>query len=314
MISVIIPLYNKEKDIRATIRSVLEQSFRNFELIVVNDGSTDGSADIVREEMLDHSNILLIDQPNQGVSAARNRGIREAKGDYVALIDGDDIWEKDCLRELVQMTVDFPDAAMCGVNYAYIMGGGNYTTCQQGLPEGFRDYVKNYFASSHNDLFCSSSVIVHRGKAISVGLFDEHIKIAEDLDLWYRIIYNYPVAFYNKALSYYNLNAFNRVEENRDAHFEITQRMDYYIEKFVPCFSENKNFARFIGMRVAFNLLRGGYYFGNKHDRTCSDQIVKFLPYRDMPYKYRLIFKTPRSVGWLVYKLTLLKKRLFSKK
>ena len=313
MISIVIPLYNKEKDIRTTIRSVMEQSYNDFELIVVNDGSTDCGADIVREEMLIYQNIRLINQPNKGVSAARNKGIQEAKGDYVALIDGDDNWDKDCLKELVQLTVDFPDAALCGVNYAYIIKG-DYKACQQGMPKNFRDYVKDYFATSHNDLFCSSSIILHREKAISVGLFDERIKIAEDLDLWYRIIFRFPVAFYNKVFAYYNKDASNRVEENLNAHFEITQRIDYYIDKYIPYFVENRAFARYLGMRFASNILKYGYYFGNKHERECTDYIVRYLPYDVMPPKYKYIFKTSRPVGWCVYKLSLLKKRLFRSK
>ena len=91
--SVIIPLYNKVADILATVQSVLEQSFSDFELIVVNDGSTDGSEQVIKELIEDHSNVRLVNQENQGVSAARNRGILEASGEYVALIDGDDIWD-----------------------------------------------------------------------------------------------------------------------------------------------------------------------------------------------------------------------------
>ncbi len=310
MISVVIPLYNKEKNIRTTLQSVLEQSYRDFELVVVNDGSTDGGVDIVQEEMVKCHNIRLINQKNKGVSAARNRGICEAKGDYVALIDGDDIWYKDCLKELVRMTQDFPDAAMCGVNFI-CKDNGKDILIDQGLPEGFRGYVKDYFSTSHNDLFCSSSVILKREKIIKLGLFDERIKIAEDLDLWYRIILNYPVAFYNKIYSCYNKDGSNRAEKIMNFHHEITHRIDYYIDKFESFFSENEAFARYISMRIASNILRLGYYFGDRHDRECTNHIVRYMPYHAMPLKYRFIFKTPRCIGWCVYQLSLIKKRIF---
>lgn len=310
MISVVIPLYNKAADIEATLRSILCQSYQDFEVVVVNDGSTDGSAEIVRALMVENARIRLFDQANQGVSAARNKGISEASGDYVALIDGDDIWDKDCLRELNNLTHDFPEAAMCGVNYGYLTKG-NVEECHQGMPEGFRDYVTDYFSSSHGDLFCSSSVIIKREIAISAGLFDERIRYSEDMDFWYRIILNHKVAFYNRVLAYYKEDASNRAEIDPDAHFEITQRLDYYIDKYVPYYAEHPDFARFIGMRVAYNILHGGYYFGTRYDRECTNHIVKFLSYQDIPAKYRYIFKTPRPVGWCVYQLSLLKKRIF---
>lgn len=309
MISVVIPLYNKEKNIESTLDSLLKQSYSDFEVVVVDDGSTDRSVDVVRSFMATHRQIRLISQPNSGVSATRNRGIKEAQGDYVALIDGDDIWDKDCLFELVRLTIDFPDAAMCGVNYADIIEG-NIVPYNQGVTAGFRGYVNDYFGTTHGDLFCASSVILQRDAAIAAGLFDERIRYAEDLDFWYRLILSHPVVFYNKVFAYYNKDADNRAEKDINAHFEITQRWEYYIEKFVPYYKENGFFARFLGTRVAANLLYGNYYFGNSHDRECTNRIVKNLSYPNMPFKYRLIFQPPRCIGWLVYQMSLLKKKL----
>ena len=111
MISIVIPLYNKEKSIATTLESVLAQSYTNYEVIVVDDGSTDNSANVVRE--LVNDKIRLISKPNGGVCSARNRGIQEAKSQYVAFLDADDLWEKDYLEEQVKMIADFPVAMMC---------------------------------------------------------------------------------------------------------------------------------------------------------------------------------------------------------
>src|SRR5690554_5521626 len=97
MFSVVIPLYNKELSISNTIQSVLDQTFQNFEIVIVNDGSTDNSVKEV--EKFDDKRIRLIHQENQGVSAARNRGIKEARYEWIAFLDGDDLWEKEHLEE-----------------------------------------------------------------------------------------------------------------------------------------------------------------------------------------------------------------------
>ena len=238
-------------------------------------------------------------------------GINAANAEYVALLDGDDLWDKNCLMELVQLTKDFPDAGMCGVNYADILEG-KILPYNQGLQEGYRDYVDNYFGTSHGDLFCASSVILKKNVAISVGLFDERIAYAEDLEFWYRIILNSKVVFYNKVFAYYNKDAENRAEQNFHAHFDIKRRMEYYIDKYVPYFAEHPAFARFISLRAAWLILQGGYYFGNKYDREATDNIVKHLAYEHMPPKYRLIFCTPRCIGRIVYEFTKIARKIKS--
>ena len=95
MISVVIPLYNKEKSIASTLRTVLNQTFSDYEIVIVNDGSTDGSVEEI--EKVQDDRIRLVHQPNAGVSAARNRGIEEAKGELNAFLDADDEWKPDYL-------------------------------------------------------------------------------------------------------------------------------------------------------------------------------------------------------------------------
>lgn len=301
MVSIVIPLYNKEQSISKTIESVLQQTYTDFELIVVDNGSTDGSVNEVSK--IQDKRIRLLYQPIRGVSAARNMGINAAKAEYVALLDGDDLWDENCLMVLVQLAKDFPDAGMCGVNYADIVDG-RVLPYNQRLQVGYRDYVDNYFGTSHGDLFCASSVILKKNVAISVGLFDERIAYAEDLEFWYRIILNSKVAFYNKVYAYYNKDAENRAEENINAHFDIKKRMDYYIEKFVPYFSTNEAFSKFINVRIAWNILKGDYYFGDRYDREATDKIVAQMSYNDMPKKYKWIFTTPRCIGKVVYELS----------
>lgn len=308
-VSVVIPLYNKGNDITQTIQSVLEQTITDFELIVVDDGSTDDSYN--RVIAIEDDRIRLLHKENGGVSSARNYGIRAARSQYIAFLDGDDFWEKTYLQEQLKLIADFPDAGMWGTNYAFVKNG-KCCPCVQGLGNGFRGYVENYFGTPHNDLFWSSSVVIKKTVFDVAGTFDERISSSEDLDEWYRIILKFPVVFYDKVLAYYNQDAENRCAYDTAVRFPLHKDIKFYIDKYSEVCRENKQFSRYINNYVASRLLLNGYYFGTKTERSEADIVVKKLCYQDIHPKYRLIFKTPRLVGWLIYKLVCLKKKIVS--
>lgn len=306
MISVVIPLYNKEKAIVQTIASVFNQTYSDFELIVVDDGSKDNSLQVAQS--VDDHRLRVIHKENGGVSSARNRGIKEAKGDYIALLDGDDLWKPTFLEEQVKLIHDFPMAVMWGVNMAFIRNGKCWKW-EQGMGDGFRGYVENYFGTSHNDLFCSSSVVIRKDVFEKVGYFDERISSSEDLDMWYRIILKYPVVFYDKVLVYYNQDAENRVAYDTDVRFPLTKDIKYYFDKFNDEFDHDQVFSRYMNSYVAASLLTEGYYFGTEQECKDSDVVVNKLRYQDIHPKYKWIYKSPRWFGWLVYKVVCLKKK-----
>lgn len=307
-ISIIIPLYNKRNAIAQTIQSVLEQTILNFELIVVDDGSTDDSYSVVSQ--VNDPRIHLLHKENGGVSSARNIGIKTATYPFVALLDGDDYWAPTFLEEQLALIKDYPEAGMWGVNYAFVKGD-KCEPCNQGIGDGFRGYVEGYFASSaHNDLFCSSSIVIRKDVFEKVGFFDERISSSEDLDMWYRIILHYPVVYYDKVLAYYNQNAENRVAYDTDVRFSLTKDIKYYIDKFESDFNRDRSFSHFLNSHVAADLLLDGYYFGTSQERKDADHVVRLLHYSDIHPKYRWIFKTPRWFGWIVYRIVLLKKAI----
>lgn len=315
MISIVIPLYNKAQSITRTLDSVISQTFTDYEVVVVNDGSTDGSGEVVEQYAANHpqTRFRLIHKENGGVSSARNVGIRAACSEYIALLDGDDYWDKFFLEEQLKLIDDFPKASMWGVNYAFVKGE-NCTPCHQGLDDGFRGYVDNYFGTSHNDLFCSSSVVVRKSAFENIGYYDERISSSEDIDVWYRIILKYPVVYYDKVLAYYNQNAENRVAYDTKVRFPLHKDMKCYIDKYSDDFTENPLFARYLCNGFAASLLKDGYYFGTKSERRESDHVVKHFRYSLIHPKYRFIFQTPRWFGWIVYKIVCLKKCLSKKK
>ena len=122
LISVVIPLFNKADAILSAVQSVQSQTWTDCELIVVDDGSTDGGAHLVAA--LSDSRISLVSQANAGVSVARNTGLLRARGDWVALLDADDYWREDHLARLAELALRYPDAAMLGSSYGFVAEAG----------------------------------------------------------------------------------------------------------------------------------------------------------------------------------------------
>ena len=305
-ISVVIPLYNKQSAITATLQSVLAQTYQNFEIVVVDDGSTDDSANVA-EAMLRECTVYgveckgkVIRKANGGVCSARNRGIQEAKYNYIALLDGDDLWDEHYLEEQVKLIQDFPEAKMWGVNFAEISNGKLIRKLPTGLPDDYRGYVENYFQipGRMSDLYCSSSVVINKEVFDQVGYFDERIKYAEDNDMWFRVIARFPVAFYDKYLAYYIFDA-----ENRALNKPIALKcfLPYYIDKYRD-FKDNQVFYIWIN-RWAANHIRKYYFEESVEQRIDAKIAAKKLDYSVIPTKYRFFYGMPYPIASVLNKL-----------
>ena len=206
MITVIIPLYNKEASIATALRGVLAQTYQDFEVVVVDDGSTDGGAAVV--ETFTDPRIRLIRQANAGVSAARNRGIAEAKGEHVAFLDADDEWMPQFLEEIAALIAEYPECKARATNYIFNSNGVKSPTILRKMPfaEG-RGVMTNYFevASCSHPPVCSICVCIDRDLLEEIGGFPLGIKSGEDLLTWARIAVRTQWAFSLKALAQYNL-------------------------------------------------------------------------------------------------------------
>lgn len=206
MISVIIPLYNKADSIAKALDSVLAQTYQDFEIVVVDDGSTDGGVAVV--ETFNDQRIRLIRQQNAGVSAARNRGIAEAKGEYVAFLDADDEWMPEFLEEIVTLQHEFPECKAQATNYIFNSRGVKSQTILRKIPfKSERGFLTNYFevASCSHPPVCSICVCIERKLLQEIGGFPIGIKSGEDLLTWARIAVHTHWAYSRKALSQYNL-------------------------------------------------------------------------------------------------------------
>jgi glycosyltransferase involved in cell wall biosynthesis len=209
---VVIPLYNKVRHVQRALDSVVAQTFGGFEVIVVNDGSTDGSDKVV--ERYADSRIRLFHQENAGVSAARNRGIAEAKGELVAFLDADDEWLPGFLSTVLRLYERFPG---CG---AYAMGrrivemdGYSWSFSYVTIPAPpWEGIIPNYFRTVvlDPDPFNTSQTVVPRHVFDRVGLFPVGVSRGEDTDMWCRIALRFPIALSTQIGGVYHRDAENR--------------------------------------------------------------------------------------------------------
>lgn len=206
--SVIIPLYNKAPYIRKALESVFAQTYTDYELIIVDDGSTDGSAEIAEaflqapaSRLIASSPNRLIRQANSGVSAARNAGVAQAHAEYIAFLDADDWWEPTYLERMAQLITDYPDAGLYACNYYYHKDGVNIIKVD--IPTGYFNYPKEYFKNFAMPVWTGATMIP-RKVYNEMGGFPVGIKLGEDFLLWSKIALRYPVAFLNEPLAYYN--------------------------------------------------------------------------------------------------------------
>lgn len=202
--SVVIPVYNKASTIARTLRSVFAQTYRNYEVVIVDDGSTDESLKILNSIVQGNDNIKAVSQVNAGVSAARNRGIHEARGEWVAFLDADDIWLPGILREFCSLIKDFPSAEMVGVNY--YRQKGCWLSTRTYKPQHFQ---LNFFASffPRNILFNTSCHAVRKRLLIQKGGFNEQLSFFEDAELLFRLAMECSVAYSTIPLSIYTDDA-----------------------------------------------------------------------------------------------------------
>lgn len=201
--SVVIPLYNKEHYIEATIRSVLNQTCKDYEVLVVDDGSSDNSLELARK--YESEQVRVIAQENQGVSVARNTGILNAKGKFIAFLDADDQWRPEYLATIQSLTDKYPESAVFVTAYAVDMGNGkvNYSTRLKPrtgcLPSYWLTLARGY------DFVWTSATVMRRQTLIDAGLFKPGEKIGQDLDMWARVARINPrVAYSSRVCVNYN--------------------------------------------------------------------------------------------------------------
>lgn len=210
-VSVVIPLYNKLHYVARAVQSVLAQTFDDFEVLVIDDGSTDGGGDAVRN--FTDRRLSLLRQENKGVSSARNRGIDMARGELVAFLDADDEWKKGFLETVTALRVRFPEAGMYACAYECRRNNRVRLSTVEGVPPPpWEGVMPSYFRSAAlgDPPVTASSVAIPRKVLREAGIFREGRRMGEDLDLWGRIALHRPVVFSWQVGAIYHQDTRNR--------------------------------------------------------------------------------------------------------
>lgn len=199
--SVVVPLYNKEDFIERTVASVFAQNYPHFELIIVDDGSTDRSLE--RLEGMTDPRLRIVSQPNAGEGAARNTGMRESAHAWVALLDADDYWFSDHLAELAGAVTEFPAAGLIATSY---LEGADPAAAQPAQTQAVRRTIE-YFAAAanHVGIVWSSAVALRKAVVTQVGKFSS-ARTGEDLEFWARMALAAPVVKSSRVTAYYYRN------------------------------------------------------------------------------------------------------------
>lgn len=215
LISVVIPLYNKKPHVSRAVKSVLDQSFSDYEIVIVDDGSTDGSIDIVRSFTDTRIRILQRDHVDSwGGHAARNLGIKSSEGKYIAFLDADDEWMPNHLSKIIELINKYPECGVYATSYEYYsIDGFRRKPKFNNIPEApWEGIVPSYFKSClKTPPVWTSAAVIPRKVFDHVGLFPENIKRGGDLEMWGRIALKYSVAFSNEVTAVYHTNASNRI-------------------------------------------------------------------------------------------------------
>lgn len=196
--SVVIPLYNKEDYIANTLKSVLNQTFTDFEIVIVNDGSTDRSLEIVKVSFKDFNKFKIINQENKGLSAARNTGIVAARGEIIALLDADDLWNIDYLKSIYNLHLKFPEISIFGTDYLEKYSDFNILEVKKNIDTNLKNtsfIIEDFFVKNkHQSIICQSSIAFK--KEISNNLlFNVTINYSEDVDFYLKAFLKYKIAY-----------------------------------------------------------------------------------------------------------------------
>lgn len=285
--SVIIPLYNKEAFIEKTLKCVLNQTYTDYEIIIVNDGTTDSSLERINH--LKDNRIKVFHQENQGVSVARNKGMELARGEYFCFLDADDEWRNDYLETFYDTIAKFSE-------YKVFSAAIELETEKRLIPAqyaltnqiGSYFYLENFFkASTKFSIIWTSCAVFHKSVFDISGNFDTSIRSGQDMDLWIRIGVNYKVVFINKILAKY---VFDSNSLSRNSFYKKSNKVKYY--KFYSLEKKHPEIKTFLDLNRYSEIITSKL-IGNL---STAKELRKEIDFKNISIKKRILIICPTTV------------------
>ena len=288
--SIIVPLYNKASYVRKALDSIISQTFTDWECIIVDDGSTDGSVDVVREMKVEDK---ILTQSNSGVAAARNNGVKASGGEYLCFLDADDWWEPTFLEEVDRLINEYPEAGLYATNYVYYKPGKTHVALN--LLRGYMNYPNAYL---HGEMpvwtgaACLPREIFDEMRGFPIG-----IKLGEDFSLWAKTALNYKVAFCEKTLAFYNNDVPAHLRATRNLHapeYHMLFHLDD-IEKTINLKFETLN-PKSVAWHALLDKLRVSglldYWLSDEYHDAAAEELKK-VDWSKQPKSVIRRYKTP---------------------
>ena len=295
LFTVIIPLYNKEKYVENTLKSILNQTFRDFEVIIVNDCSTDASVSKI-ESYLSDKVTLIHHEKNKGLSATRNTGIKKAKTEYVCYLDADDIWKPTFLETIYRLISNFPEAKIFATNYDEVYENNIFKPFNGGnqLDENFEGIIDYFKTNIKQGIYHHGSICFHKSVFEKAGYYDEEIKFSEDFDFNIRVNYYFKLAYSNTNQMSYFMQTDNQITRSSILNFKVPDYDKY--ESWAmqnPDLKKQLDFLRYV---LAKKLKKDG-------DKKLWKKIIKPIQLKNLNWKQILLIYAPKSILLLLDKI-----------
>ena len=301
MISIVIPLYDKAAQVAGTLESIRLQVFSAYEVIIVDDGSTDGSLNVVWRYLQGFpefaSRVRVFSQLHAGVSAARNRGIWESRFEWIAFLDADDGWTEDYLQSQVELSLRYPSCEVLAAGYGIQLGVGRFRpVVLSRLPfRGRAGVLNNYFevaACSYPPL-CGLVTIVRKDALLAVGGFPEGVSSGEDLLTWARLAIFYRIAYNRKCMGVYDRDPARRNSDQRQRMPASHDIVGHQLEALLREHPWIPGLRDYVGV---WYKMRARIYLSHSMRREAWNEWRKMVRFRPADYKtwaYLLFFANP---------------------
>lgn len=295
--TVIIPLYNKEKYISNAIKSILNQTFTDFEILIVNDCSTDDSVKIASKFVSEKVQIIHHEK-NSGLAATRNTGIKKANSNYVAFLDADDLWKPHFLEKIFNLIQNFPEARIFGTNYEEIWESTTQLphNNSDSLPKDFTGYLNFFKINIKQGIYNHGSVCFHKEVYERAGFYNENIQLSQDLDFNIRANYHYKLAYDNSVQMSYFMQTDNQLTRSSLINKTIPDYDSY--EDWAKTNSDLKKYLDFeryvLGKRL------------KKNNDNRWKKMIAAIDSNNLNWKQNLLLKLPSFALNTVDKIKLL--------